>query len=195
MTRGQWIAVAVPPVLVATMAGVYRTATLWLGAEWAWYAGFLVYWPLWCIALPIRLLGWPRLKGLQRPRRMPALAWLVVAAPPLVALAGRIAGADGAERAALWCAVALVNGVCEEVLWRGVYIGLFPGRLRLGLLWPAVWFGAWHLAPGAVVLGSGAWALAGAAALLGLAYGWVAQRSGTIRWTAVSHCLAGLAQV
>jgi hypothetical protein len=35
--------------------------------------------------------------------------------------------------------IAAVNATLEELLWRGVYIRLFPGRLIAGFLYPTVY--------------------------------------------------------
>jgi membrane protease YdiL (CAAX protease family) len=89
---------------------------------------------------------------------------------------------------------AVMNGVLEEVLWRGLPVALFPGSCRWAVLWPAVWFGAWHLAPGRVALGERAWVLAVGAAALGRGLGLVAWATRSIRWTVLSHTLAGVVQ-
>jgi len=44
----------------------------------------------------------------------------------------------------------LMNSFWEEVLWRGVYITLFPDSRWWGIVWPTVWFALWHYAPGSV---------------------------------------------
>jgi membrane protease YdiL (CAAX protease family) len=90
--------------------------------------------------------------------------------------------------------VAAINGVLEELLWRGCYTGLFPDHAGWGVAWPSVWFAVWHVAPGSLLAGSEAMRLVAGAALLGCAFGWVAWRTGSIRWTAASHVLAGLIQ-
>jgi hypothetical protein len=41
----------------------------------------------------------------------------------------------------------LVMGTLEEVLWRGVYLELFPRSARWGVVWPSVFFALWHFAP------------------------------------------------
>ena len=41
----------------------------------------------------------------------------------------------------------LVIGVAEELLWRGVYLALFPDNWWLNLIYPSVAFGLWHLCP------------------------------------------------
>jgi len=47
MKRKQLIAIGALPVLTVTMLGVYRLLLRRLGPKRAWYAGFLVYWPVW----------------------------------------------------------------------------------------------------------------------------------------------------
>ncbi len=106
---------------------------------------------------------------------------------------------EGGQRAGSWelpalVAMALVNGTLEEVLWRGVYPALFPRSPGWGYLWPTLWFALWHAAPGSVAEGP-AWQLVAGAALFGAALGWVAWRTRSIRWTVLSHVLAGLVSV
>jgi hypothetical protein len=92
--------------------------------------------------------------------------------------------------------IAIVNGTCEEVLWRGTYLRVFGNRLWGGLLYPAIGFGLWHVAPIAAhwswSLGRAA-ALAACAMLVGLAYGFVARHTASIRWTIFSHILMNFA--
>ncbi|MFQ5789717.1 MAG: CPBP family intramembrane glutamic endopeptidase [Acidobacteriota bacterium] len=198
MSSKQKIALGALPLLVVTMLGVYRLATWLLGPHLAWYAGFWVYWPLWCVMFPWWMLGWRRLRGLFRHGRMPAVAWAVVILPPAVAFVGRfLMGASpvAARAPVAWIAMSFVNGTLEEVLWRGVYVELFPGMKLWGLFWPTLWFALWHFAPGSVSMGPGAWVLVAGAALFGAAMGWVALRTRSIRWTVISHVLAGLVQV
>ncbi len=92
-------------------------------------------------------------------------------------------------------AIAAVNAAGEEILWRGTYVRVFPGRRLLGHIYPALGFGVWHLAPQRVFPNphpGGALSFVFVASLWGLLYGWVAQRTGSIRWTTLSHCLLDL---
>jgi hypothetical protein len=86
--------------------------------------------------------------------------------------------------------VSLVNTLAEELLWRGVYISLWPDNPWLGWVWPALGFGAWHLAPQVIHPAAMSPAIFVAASVaLGLSWGWVAWRSGSLRWVSVSHLL------
>jgi len=65
-------------------------------------------------------------------------------------------------------------------------------HFRFGYLYPALGFALWHLAPQAVHpigMPGGLPAFLAGALLLGLCWGWVTWRSGSIRWPLVSHVL------
>ena len=87
---------------------------------------------------------------------------------------------------------ALVNGTMEEVLWRGSYLVEFPHSWFWGYVYPAIWFGLWHLAPQVVQkaqIPGGAITLALGATVSGLVWGLVAKTSGSVRWTVLTHIL------
>jgi membrane protease YdiL (CAAX protease family) len=77
-------------------------------------------------------------------------------------------------------------------LWRGAYTRLFPGRLFLGYIYPTFGFAIWHLAPQSVHpirMPGGVPAFIAGATFVGACWGWVAWRSGSIRWATLSHVL------
>jgi membrane protease YdiL (CAAX protease family) len=89
-------------------------------------------------------------------------------------------------------ALALINAVGEEVLWRRIYARVFPRQTVRGYLYPAVGFALWHLAPQSVYpshMRGGTWSFLAGALLIGLGHGWVAWRTGSIRWTVLTHIL------
>lgn len=90
----------------------------------------------------------------------------------------------------VWCLAlpyAVANGVAEEVLWRGTFVSAFPSDRLRGFLYPALAFAAWHVSPTSV-LGSTLQLVLGGA-FIGLAYGWVAWRTRSIRLTTIFHVL------
>ena len=197
MSDKQKISIVALPVLVVTMFAVYQMFASFLGRELAWYAGFWIYWLLWCIAFPALMLGWRSMSRLFGHGRLDAVTFLLMILPPAITLIGRFVmtydQADAWGRVIL-VSMALANGILEEVLWRGIYITLFPDDLRWGVVWPTLWFGLWHLAPGSVSQ-LNPWVLAAGALVSGACLSVMAMRSGTIHWSVVSHTLAGLARV
>jgi membrane protease YdiL (CAAX protease family) len=98
----------------------------------------------------------------------------------------------GAWEIVVWILMSLGNGFFEEILWRGVYLHLFPEDKLRGFAWPTFWFALWHYAPGSISPWTGVWTLMAGAAGLGACVGWLALKTRSIRWSVVSHTLSGL---
>ncbi len=189
------IALALPVVIPVAMTAAFTLGADRLGERGGYLAGFGVYWVT-CAGLSVALLGRQRIRRLfrDRPQRLgkpSALGAALLLWPPLGAIATRFIPEIGQATvpmvATILC-VALVNAVLEEVLWRGVYISLWPRNPWLGWAWPALGFGLWHLAPQVIhpsPVGPVVYVVSATA--LGLSWGWVAWRSGALRWVSVSH--------
>jgi len=191
------MAIAMPAALPVVMSATCILARERLGKDRAYLASFGVYWTA-CASLSFALLG---RKGIQRlfrdakPRfgRPAILGVALLLWPPTGAIATRLIpelrAATPAEVMTI-TGVAVVNGLVEEVFWRGVYITLWPADPGLGWVWPALGFGAWHVAPQAIHRSSmGLGAYVASATALGLSWGWVAWRTGSLRWVTLSHML------
>lgn len=88
--------------------------------------------------------------------------------------------------------IGIVIGITEEVLWRGVYIRLFPNNTWMNMIYPSLMFGIWHISPQSVktsTMPGGIFSFIFYALLLGLAYAYCARKTGTIRWVTVSHVI------
>jgi CAAX protease family protein len=194
------LALLIPPAVLASMWLVFAGLTRAVGAKAGYFLAFAVYWLGWCLLVPMAMLGRKRLLALfgSGTRPLAALGWharALLVLPPLAALITVFP--PGLPRTTLLVALgslglAAVNGTLEEVLWRGVYARLFPDSLTLGYLYPALGFALWHLAPQAVHPFAGPGAVAafvGGALAVGLCYGWIAWRTGSIRATAISHII------
>jgi membrane protease YdiL (CAAX protease family) len=129
----------------------------------------------------------------RRPRlgRPAAVGAVLLAWPPIGAIATRLLPdlrRANAAAVATIAAVALVNAALEELLWRGVYISRWPDDPWLGVAWPAVGFGLWHLAPQVIhPSGLGPVTYVVSATALGLSWGWVAWQTRSLRWVGLSH--------
>lgn len=85
---------------------------------------------------------------------------------------------------------AIMNGPGEELLWRGLFTQVFAGNKWLAIVYPSICFGLWHFAPlmiGGVHQG---WQLiVFGPMILGLCWGWIAYKSGSIFWISIAHIL------
>jgi uncharacterized protein len=88
--------------------------------------------------------------------------------------------------------IGVVIGVTEEILWGGVYIRKFPSNKFFGIIYPAIWFSVWHIAPQSVLSNQMLGGIASFlfyALLLGLDRGLVASRTVSIKWVVAGHCI------
>jgi membrane protease YdiL (CAAX protease family) len=91
--------------------------------------------------------------------------------------------------------VVLLNGVVEEMYWRGLYLLEYPDDSRIGFVLAWFLFGAWHISlwfARGVVYKDGFLALVGGAYMLGLLWTWVARSNGNLRAVIPAHILANL---
>jgi membrane protease YdiL (CAAX protease family) len=89
--------------------------------------------------------------------------------------------------------LAIITGIAEESLWRGAYVSAFGSNLWLGVAFPTVAYTLAHLSPQSIFPSeSGTAAFLVSVAFLGLAYGIVAYRMGSARWTAIAHASANV---
>ncbi len=195
--RRKVVALTLPVVVPAAMCVAFAAGRDRLGDHVGYVAGFGLYWGT-CAGLSLALLGRRRIRELFRDKRprlgRPALVGAALLAwPPVGAIATRFIPELGSATPAMLATiagVAVANAALEELLWRGVFIALWPRNPWLGWAWPAVGFGLWHLAPQVIhpsAMGAGVYVVSATA--LGLSWGWVAYRTGSLRWVGVSHVL------
>ena len=196
-----WVMLAAPALLTLSMALAFQGLVAALGDPLGYLAAFIVYWVAWCLVFPAIVLGGPRRllelfgKGkagfTQLGWKTHALLWGPVIFPLAFMFIPRLGQANFAI---LFYSIllGLAIGVTEEILWRGVYIRVFPDNVWLNSIYPSIMFGVWHLAPLSVrtnTLPGGAASFVLYAVLLGLAYAYYARKTGSIRWCTVAHCL------
>lgn len=188
-----------PFLLLPVMSGVFSLASRWLGTEAGYLLGFGVYWLFWCLFIPRVLLGKAEFASILRDcaplfsrRNWPAaVLWLLVTLVAVFMYAGEFIRAS-LVLILLALPLATVNGFCEEILWRGLYVRLFPRNPWLGILYPALGFALWHIAPQIIFPAENIIGFVVSTFFLALPYGFIAYRTGSARWTAISHSLSGI---
>ncbi|NPV80535.1 MAG: CPBP family intramembrane metalloprotease [Firmicutes bacterium] len=192
--------ILMPLVLSISTYLCYQWLVALFGPKAGYFGGFLFYWICWGLFFSLWILGRQGFRESFRdtPFRFGRPAWLglTLLMIPLI-LGFGYAFPKVLPRADLVIilassGIALVNGTLEEVLWRGTYVKIFPGHLFLGYIYPAIGFGVWHFSPQSVFPNTapgGSVSLVIVAGLVGLMWGWVARRTGSILWTTISHIL------
>jgi uncharacterized protein len=189
----------IPLLLLSSTALVFRVGVRWLGSEAGYLLGFLFYWMVWCLLVPRLSLGREGFRSLLTDQvplfsraNWPAAAMLAVITMVTLLMYGRDLLRAPLALVLVAIPFAVINGFCEELLWRGLYVRAFPGNLWLAILFPAVAFALWHLFPQSVFPGENRLVFVLFTFILGLAYGWIAFTTGSARWTAISHSLNGI---
>ncbi|MBN1667888.1 MAG: CPBP family intramembrane metalloprotease [Anaerolineales bacterium] len=192
-------ALAIPFLLLPSTALVFWLAVQFVGREGGYLIGFGFYWLFWCLLVPWLLLGESGFTSLltdhtqlfTRHNWLAALLWLVVTVVTVF-----MYGQDFVHALLVLILVAIplaiVNGVCEEMLWRGLYVHLFSNRPWLGIVYPSIGFALWHFAPQIALPDENGIEFVISTLFLGLAYGYIAYRTGSAKWTAISHSLNGI---
>jgi uncharacterized protein len=188
-----------PFLLLPAMVAIFTLFARWLGAEAGYLLGFGCYWLFWCLLIPRWLLGKAEFAAILHDRAplfsranwLAALLWLVVSLVAVFMYAGEFLHASPAL-ILLAVPLATLNGICEEILWRGLYVRLFPRNPWMGILYPSLGFALWHLAPQVIFPAENVAGFVTSTFFLALPYGYIAYRTGSARWTAISHSLSGI---
>jgi hypothetical protein len=192
------VLITTPPVLLGSTLLVCRRLAAQYRLRRGYFGGLLVYWFGWCTAVPLWTLGPRRARALfgdaasgRRPTRVDLLA---LALPPLLGYTTAFPRAVQQASPRIVLASRARAGQCHRrgaaLAWsvpRGI-----PPPPRGSWLYSAAGFAAWHLAPQSLVpsrFPGGTTSFVAISAVFGLLWGAVAARTGSIRWTIISHAL------
>ena len=202
MTNKQILAILAPVVLVAVMIPVFRWYARLFTNNWriGWFLGLITYWIVWCGIFPWLLIGKSNILGLVQPQRLTLEIVILLLIPLLGAGLYRLIPGMDYEKPELWVLLMLFvttfgNGFFEEVLWRGVFLDLFPQNILFGMLWPSLWFALWHYAPVSIAPDGNLIGMIIGPGLMGFYLSFLARRTGTIWWTIVIHTLGGIIMI
>ncbi len=194
-------ALFIPFLLIPSTALVFAALAQWFGPKLGYVLGFLFYWFAWCLLVPLFLLRGKGLTSLfseekplfQRSNLIPATLLVVIVFVTLLMYPPWQLATASPRLLIIAILVGVVNGISEEVLWRGVYVKAFPLNFALAGVYPSVGFALWHLSPQLVLPSEGGvWPFVISTFFLGISYGWIAYRTRSVRWPAIAHSLGGI---
>lgn len=200
LTRSKrYFLLALPALLTSSTALAFSLLARWLGNDLGYLLGFGFYWA-WCLVAALVCLGKDGFLSLFKEESplMRKENWLLIMLISLPVIGAAVMYfIPNVATVSIWVVIfspiAIINGTCEEILWRGVYAKAFRHSVLLACVYPTTGFAISHVSPALVFPAEGGtlpFVLSTFA--LGLAYGWVAYKTGSARWTALSHSLAGL---
>jgi membrane protease YdiL (CAAX protease family) len=172
-----------------------------VGGQLAWFIGMTFYWLVWGGLFSVRILGRKRASQLVRPLRP---TWGNIAHVSFfIAMAAVVrfsVPGMAYEKATIGAVILLAispfaNGLFEELLWRGVYLRMFPDKLWLRAVVPSIWFGLWHLVPGSISADGPHIGMVVGPFFMGLYLAFLAKRTDSVWWPMVAHALGGLVMI
>ena len=202
MTTKQAIAVIVPPILVLVMIPIFRLYVRIFPNNWriGWYLGLVTYWITWCGILSYILIGKASILSLIQPQQLTLEIFILLLIPLVGAALYRLVPGMEYQKPQLWVFILLIstnfgNGIFEELLWRGVYLELFPNNPLWGAVWPSLWFAIWHYAPGSIAPNGNPLGLMIGSGIMGAYFSFLSRRTGTIWWTILMHAIGGFIMI
>ena len=165
----------------------------------AYFFTFLVYWFLFCIPISYYCLGGINgIKAIYAQPKKPGnneILFTILAFLPCIAtfyvIFINIYSAPS-ELFIIAASFALINGVIEELFWRGVFITLFPKNILFGYILPALLFGLWHIAlffSKGIVYQGGFISLVGGSMFMGFLWGFIAYQTKSIKAITIAHVI------
>lgn len=165
----------------------------------AWYLGLIIYWLIWGAAFPLWIIGKETILKLVRPQKPDKKVLILVSIPLVLAIIARFMPGMEYDKESVWILLLLLsttfgNGFFEEVLWRGVYVKLFPNNIIFRMIWPSIWFAIWHYVPGSILHGNVLGLIIGSG-MMGLYLSYLTKKTNTLWWPIVVHVLGGIIMV
>jgi len=199
----RYFLLSLPILLLVSTAFVFTSVAQWLGREAGYVVGFLFYNIFWCLIIPYLVLGKNNFLTVFKedsPLFRKKNWWLILLLlSTTLGAFSMLLSHNIADTPPLLIVIAIpvafITGTCEEILWRGLYTKVFPKQLVSGLIYPTIGFAIWHLSPQLIYpaqMPGGVFAFAGLTFFLGLCYGLVAYKTGSCKWTALSHSINGI---
>jgi membrane protease YdiL (CAAX protease family) len=202
--KKRMIAIIAPPVLTALMYPIFQFLSASLANDGiAWYLGLAIYWIVWGMIFPIMMIGIKNIKGLIRPQKLNKKILMLLAIPLVGAIGAKLVpGMGGYEKESVLIALLIIstpfgNGFFEEVLWRGVYVKLFPKNIFFRMIWPSIWFEIWHYVPVSInnTELTGLIGMIVGPMMMGLYLSYLTKKTNTLWWAIVAHTIGGIIMI
>jgi len=203
MNTRQITAIMAPVLLLITMYPVFRGLARKFGIDrWrtAWFLGLVVYWLIWGLVFPWLIIGKDAILHIFQPGQLTGKILLLVLFPLVMSVIFKLVSKIEYQKPDTAAAIMVLfscfgNGIFEELIWRGVYLELFPQSILFGILLPSVFFALWHYIPGSINPKGNVIGLMAGSGMMGLYLNILARHTHSIFWTMVIHILGSFITV
>ena len=187
---------------MAVMFLIFRILKRAFETNWkiGWYLGLATYWLIWGAIFPWLMIGKESIIRVIHPQHLTVKIFFLVLFPLVMSVLFKLVSNMKYEKPsvlifALTLSTCFGNGFFEELLWRGVYLELFPNSIMFGIIWPSIFFALWHYIPGSMNPDGNVVGLMVGSGLMGVYLSFLARRTGSIWWTIIMHTLGGIIMV
>ena len=194
------VGILAPPLLFLFMFFIYQLLAFFFGRRMGWYFGLFVYWIVCGLIYSSLMIGMKNIKKLIRPQKFRLKLVPFIAFPIVMAfLFSLITGIEFKEVTIIGIIGLVItgfgNGTFEELLWRGVYMELYPKSIFLRYIYPTIWYALYHVASGSISLNSNVWGLVIGSAFFGIYLALLAKKTNTVWWCIVCHVLGSFVMI
>jgi membrane protease YdiL (CAAX protease family) len=199
--KGKLLAgIIAPPILMLVMFLIYTLFGVIFGSEIGWYLGLSVYWILCGLLFSTWLIGFEEIKKLSSPRKFKIKLIPLIAFPVVMAFVFSYISKTEYNKVNLLGLILLIitpfgNGIFEEILWRGVYMELYPNNNFLRIIYSTIWYALFHFASGSLSSNPNILGLVIGSAFFGIYLAILTKWTGTIWWSIICHILGGFVMI
>jgi len=194
------LGIVMPPILWLIMFLTYQLYGVFFGNEIGWHLGLYTYWILCGLIFPATLIGFKRIKEVSAPRKFRLKMLPVILFPLAMAFLFNLIPGLEYEKISVVGIIFLIitsfgNGIFEEILWRGVYMELYPNNNFMRIGYSTFWYAVFHFASGSLSSNGNILGLVIGSAFFGIFLSLLAKWKNNIWWSILSHVLGGLVMI
>jgi len=172
--------------------------TRYLGFQKGYWLTFGIYWIL-LVSFTFFYLGTKKVKSLYKPDKTKKQLWNVLAFIPVVAVffVSFVHSAPLLKTPFLLLAIAMgtLNGICEELFWRGLTVKNQGEHKTLVVIFSLCGFGLWHFTLSTIEginYQGGILSLVGGAVAMGIIWQIVVTKTNNILYATLAHILVNV---
>jgi membrane protease YdiL (CAAX protease family) len=185
-----------PPILWVGMLLTYQLYGSVFGREIGWYLGLFTYWMVCGLLFSSCLIGIKRIKELSAPRKLRLKMIPVILFPVAMAFIFSLIPGIEYSKVNLTGIICLIittfgNGIFEEILWRGVYMELYPHNIFMRIGYSTFWYAIFHFTSGSLSSNGNILGLVIGSAFFGIYLSLLAKWNNNIWWGILCHILGG----
>lgn len=180
---------------------VFYILTKFFGKTTGYLLGFILYW-IFCFMITIIMLNKKTIKKLIHPQKILNIKSLIITLFSLIPvfLTFFITFVNSLKSTtfsiiSIVIIIAIINGLIEELFWRGTFIKVFKKKFFQAYIYPLFFFGIWHITLALmpeIHYQGGVLALVGGSFIMGAIWGWVAYKQESVFITIISHILVNI---